>query len=210
MANLKEGVYESILKCAQKEFLDKGYEGASLRAIALSAATSTGSIYTRFGNKEQLFAAIVDPVYSELKRLFIDMQEVFHQFDAETQENRLDDYCERSALSLIDFLYQHPLEIELLLQASGGTPYERFMDELIEIEVAYTYKYMEATNCGNSPCGDVMETLLHMVTTSYFNGLFEIFRHHMPKDQGLRYSKLLGIYHRAGFEKIFFSKEAGQ
>lgn len=59
MAKQIEGVYENIIACATKEFLNKGYADASLRTIATEAHTTTGSIYTRFGDKEGLFEAIV-------------------------------------------------------------------------------------------------------------------------------------------------------
>lgn len=49
MAKQIEGVYDAVLACAKEEFLDKGYQEASLRTIAQKAGTSTGSIYTRFG-----------------------------------------------------------------------------------------------------------------------------------------------------------------
>lgn len=55
MAKQIEGVYENIIACATKEFLNKGYVDASLRTIATEAHTTTGSIYTRFGDKEGLF-----------------------------------------------------------------------------------------------------------------------------------------------------------
>lgn len=55
MAKQIEGVYENIIACATKEFLNKGYADASLRTIATEAHTTTGSIYTRFGDKEGLF-----------------------------------------------------------------------------------------------------------------------------------------------------------
>ena len=48
MAKQREGVYERIIECARKEFLEKGYMDASLRTIATQAGTTTGSIYTRF------------------------------------------------------------------------------------------------------------------------------------------------------------------
>lgn len=54
MAKQIEGVYENIIACATKEFLNKGYADASLRTIATEAHTTTGSIYTRFGDKEGL------------------------------------------------------------------------------------------------------------------------------------------------------------
>lgn len=46
MAKQIEGVYENIIACATKEFLNKGYADASLRTIAAEAHTTTGSIYT--------------------------------------------------------------------------------------------------------------------------------------------------------------------
>ena len=39
---------------APKRIFEKGYKDASLRTIAQEANTSTGSIYTRFGDKEGL------------------------------------------------------------------------------------------------------------------------------------------------------------
>ncbi len=51
MAKQIEGVYERILECAKKEFLEKGYMDASLRTIAAEAETSTNSIYVRFKDK---------------------------------------------------------------------------------------------------------------------------------------------------------------
>ena len=59
MAKQIEGVYERILACAKKEFLQMGFAEASLRVIASEAQTTTGSIYTRFGDKQGLFEAIV-------------------------------------------------------------------------------------------------------------------------------------------------------
>lgn len=56
-----EGVSEKIETCAKKEFLDKGYVDASLHTIAAEAGTTTGSIYSRYGGKEGLFSALVEP-----------------------------------------------------------------------------------------------------------------------------------------------------
>ena len=67
MAKQKPGVYDRVLECAKDEFLSKGFLDASLRAIAQEAGTSTCSIYTRFGDKEGLFRAIVEPVVDQFK-----------------------------------------------------------------------------------------------------------------------------------------------
>lgn len=85
MAKQIEGVYERILECAKKEFLEKDYTDASLRTIAPEADTSTNSIYVRFKDKEGLFAAIMEPVSEEFMSRCLNIQETFHKFDSETQ-----------------------------------------------------------------------------------------------------------------------------
>ena len=77
MAKQIEGVYENIIACATKEFLNKGYADASLRTIAAEAHTTTGSIYTRFGDKEGLFEAIVGEHYTKVMQMYKAAQEEF-------------------------------------------------------------------------------------------------------------------------------------
>ena len=72
-----EGVSEKILACAREEFLEKGYSDASLRTIAAKADVTTGSIYSRFGGKEGLFSAIVQPAADEFTDIFLRTQEEF-------------------------------------------------------------------------------------------------------------------------------------
>ena len=72
-----------------------------------------------------------------------------------------------------------------------------------EIEVSYTYKYMEVIGCESVRSGQVTEDLIHIVTTAYFNGMFEPVRHRMDKARALHYIRQLNRYHMAGFETIF-------
>ena len=99
MAKQKPGVYDRVLECAKDEFLSKGFLDASLRAIAQEAGTSTGSIYTRFGDKEGLFRAIVEPVVDEFRAMFREIQESFHQLDGETQKAEMGQYTAPSTCS---------------------------------------------------------------------------------------------------------------
>lgn len=85
MAKQIEGVSEKIIAVAKQEFLEKGYVYASLRIIASAAGTSTNSIYVRFGDKEGLFSAIVEPVLNEMVERFLKIQERFHQMSPDEQ-----------------------------------------------------------------------------------------------------------------------------
>lgn len=50
---------ERIYASAKKEFLEKGFQGASLRNIVKSAGVTTGAFYGYYDSKEKLFDALV-------------------------------------------------------------------------------------------------------------------------------------------------------
>lgn len=204
MAKQIEGVYERIVECAKKEFLANGYKDASLRVIAANAGTTTGSIYTRFKDKEGLFRAIVESVVDGMREIFLNVQETFHQLEPQKQETIMSQYIADNIDRLLDYIYDHFEEFQLLLDASYGTRYQNFVDELAQIEVDYTYKYMEVIGCGSIVSGVVTEDFLHIVTTAYFDSMFEIVRHDMDKDSAKKYLHMLQKYHEAGFDTIFW------
>lgn len=203
MAKQIEGVAERILAAAKREFLEKGYVDASLRTIAAAADTSTNSIYVRFGDKEGLFSAIVEPVLSEMTERFIKIQEQFHQMDRAAQAARMPEYSDRGTAALLDYMYTHLDAFRLLLDASYGTRFHNFVDELVRIEVEYTYKYMETVGYPANFGDALTEKLLHIVTTSRFESIFEVIRHGMSREEAAEYIQLLSRYHRTGFLAIF-------
>ena len=203
MARQIEGVAERIVDAAKREFLDKGYVDASLRTIAAEADTSTNSIYVRFGDKEGLFSAIVEPVLNEMTERFIRIQERFHLMTPEEQAERMPKYADGGTSELIDYMYEHLEEFRLLLDASYGTRFHNFVDELVRIEVEYTYKFMETVGYSDKFGDAVTQKLLHIVTTSRFESIFEIIRHGMSREEATEYIELLSRYHRCGFIEIF-------
>lgn len=87
--------------------------------------------------------------------------------------------------------------------ASYGTRFHNFVDQLVRIEVEYTYKYMETVGYP-ARFGDALtEKLLHIVTTSRFESIFEVIRHGMSREEAAEYIQLLSRYHRTGFVAIF-------
>lgn len=206
MAKQIEGVSERILACARGEFLDKGFTGASLRTIAAAAGTSANSIYVRFGDKEGLFSAIVEPVLNEMTERFLKILEEFHQMDRAEQAAHMAQYADGDTLELVEYMYEHLDEFRLLLDASYGTRFHNFVDALVRIEVEYTGKYIEIVGYP-AQLGDALtEKLLHIVTTSRFESIFEVIRHGMSRAEAIEYIRLLSRYHRAAFFAIFGSQ----
>ena len=203
MAKLKEGVYEKIIDCAKKEFLEKGFKDASLRVIAKNAQTSTSSIYTRFKDKEGLFDAIVQPVVSEFENYFCNQHEIFHEIDATKQDALKYDFTSECYDDMIDYIYDHFDEFTLLLKCSYGTKAADFIERLVDVEVAYTIKFIEAIGNDAIEKGRANRSFLHVVTKSYFTSVFEIVFQSMKKEEATHYIQRLRNFYSAGYETIY-------
>ncbi|MCT4595316.1 MAG: TetR/AcrR family transcriptional regulator [Anaeromicrobium sp.] len=203
MAKQIEGVYEKVITVAKSEFLQNGFQRASLRTIATKGGTTTGSIYTRFGDKEGLFLAIVEPFATKLLAMFIEIQENFHNFSRKDQREQMCEYTSHSVDNMIDFMYEHLGECKLLLEGSQGTKFENFTDDFISIEEEYTHKYIETVGCEICENLKFLKDIVHMITTAYFESFFEVIRHNMEKEEAKKYIKVLSNYHLAGFEAVF-------
>lgn len=193
-----EGVSEKILACAKEEFLEKGYSEASLRTIAAKADTTTGSIYSRFRDKEGLFDALVKPAADGLIQIFLQIQETFHAAKAEEQPKLLEQYTVSGMDGMLDYVYDHFDEFRLLLDASYGTRYQDFVEHLVDIETEYTYKYMEAT-ASLQDGSEITEEFVHITARAMFDSMFEVVRHRMDRDTARKYIHMLEKYHYGGW-----------
>jgi len=58
---------QRILASARKEFADKGFAGARTEGIVRAAGVNPNLLYHYFGSKEQLFVAVMEDVYSDVR-----------------------------------------------------------------------------------------------------------------------------------------------
>ena len=59
MKTKDQSINLKIFQCAKSEFMDKGFADASMRRIAEKAGVTTGMLYSRFADKEEIFAELV-------------------------------------------------------------------------------------------------------------------------------------------------------
>ena len=203
MSKLVEGVSEKIEACAKKEFMEKGYMDASLRTIAAEAGTTTGSIYSRYGGKEGLFSAIVEPAAKEFVEIFKNIQENFHAIDAEKQAESLDDVTMNGMKQMVEYIYAHFEEFQLLVGGAYGTKFQNFVEHLVEIETEYTFKFMKVIGVEPKKGKPVTKDFMHIMNKALFESFFEIVRHNMSKEDALEYVNMLEKYHSAGWNIIY-------
>ena len=194
---------ERIIEQAMHMFVSQGIKSVRMDDIAQQLGVSKRTLYELFGDKEGLFSALVAPVAGALKEMFLDIQERFHNFDASVQEQEMGNYTQTQQMAMLDYIYDHFEIFQILLEGAEGTRFAHFVDELVEIEVDYTYKYMAVIGCESVKRGIVTEEFIHIIVTAYFNGMFEVVRHEMTKEAAIKYIRLLNRYHMKGFETVF-------
>lgn len=92
-----EAVKADILKVATEEFATSGYAGARVNLIAERTATSKRMLYYYFGDKEQLYRAVLEAAYREIR--------------IGEQDLSLEDSSPKEALSrLVEFTFRHHAE----------------------------------------------------------------------------------------------------
>lgn len=202
MANQIEGVYENILRCAEKEFLTLGFQDASLRSIAQNAGTSTSSIYTRFGDKLGLFEVLVSPITRELKDWFQAVHESFSLLPPQEQRKTAFVYSDESMPRFMAYVYDHFDVFKLLLTSAEGTPYRDFVHDLVTIEVDYTLRFMEMSGNDALTAGHATLDLIHMLSSAYFNGILETVRHDMDREEAIAYARQMQRFFRAGWKDL--------
>ncbi len=123
---------QKLIDSAKREFLEKGYSKASLRSICADAGVTTGALYFFFENKEDLFAAIVDPPLAGLKEILIQhfKEDIEEMSGIDSPEGIVMDHTEISD-KIVGYIYKNYDSFMLLLTATENTVYENVVDEFV-------------------------------------------------------------------------------
>ena len=123
-----------LIEAAKKEFLEKGYNKASLRNICAKAGMTTGALYFFFSNKEDLYESIVNPPIEELKRMIIEHYKEDSEFLA--NQNSLDmgniDHSDIAEM-IVKHIYKNYDSFILLLSGSKEDALDKEIDEFVEL-----------------------------------------------------------------------------
>lgn len=202
MRKKDELAIDKILECAKKEFLEKGFEGASMRNIAENAGYTTGMLYGRFADKGELFSAIVKEPADRLYSYYAGVQKEFARLAPEKQFKDMHIYVDARIDEMLDIVYSNFDEFKLIISKSKGNEYENYVDSLIKIETDNTVRFVNELNAAGIKVNEVRADLSHILATAMFNGMFEVVEHDFSKEDARQYIKQLQYFFNAGWDKI--------
>lgn len=202
MEEKSNGTLEKIHEAAMAEFLDKGFQGASLRQIVKNAGVTTGAFYGYFSSKEALFASIVEPHAAALMGRFMEAQTSFSELPEQEQPEHMGLESSQCVHWMVDYICDHREPVKLLLTRSEGTSYEHFVHNMVEMEVEYTLQYIEVLRRLGKDIPMLDKSLCHIIASGMMSGIFEIVIHDMPREQALRDVDQLRDFYTAGWLKL--------
>ena len=191
-----------ILECAKEEFMEKGFEGASMRAIAERAGYTTGMLYGRFADKSQLFRELVSAAADRLFGYFSGVEDAFAAFPADRQYREMHSYVGEKVDVMMDIIYDNFDAFKLIVCKSAGSGYEYYIDQMIEIETKNTMRFIRALNEAGIPINEVRADLSHMLSSAMFNGIFEVVAHDLPREEAKHYVVQVEEFFNAGWDKL--------
>lgn len=191
-----------IHEAAKAEFMEKGYEKASLRNIVRSLGITTGAFYGYYKSKEELFEAIVGEHYDYFLNIFKEAQEDFAALPYNEQSEVMGQFSGRCMYEMLYYSYGHLEEFKLILNRSEGTRFSGLIEEMVRIEEEGTDRYISVLKELGRPVPDIDKRLEHILITGMFSTFLELIVHEMPLNEAEAYLKQMREFYTAGWMRI--------
>ena len=173
----KNDTYTEILKNAKTEFLQKGFEKASMRSIAAMTGITAGALYKHFPSKAAIFEALVQPLITQTLSIGTDFSDVaVHLFETKGSA-AIKEAIYVSLQNLFTFVYSHFDEFKLLFNRSAGTKYENVRHEFVMADVAACKKFIGDLKQRGINVRPLNDEQLHLIYSAALTPFFEIITH---------------------------------
>ena len=197
---------EKLLVSARKEFLEKGFEKASLRKICTDAGLTTGAVYFFFQDKNGLFGAVVEEAVSKIQEIILrhfesEAQESFAEY--QHTENDHDAFTEE----LISALYYYYDTVLILLTKAQGSEYENFVDSVINM-VDQQYQKVAAIYASAYPDKKINEYVLHWFAHLHINAFTHLITHEPEEQKALQLIRPIMNYLIQGWTDLILTDKS--
>lgn len=194
-----------ILRAAKQEFFTNGFADTNVRAIAEKAGVTTGALYNLFDNKDGIFEALVSGVFDEFLAI-VTHHDVFgaENFGMKTSDlSAIIELSQYRFLKMVDFFYDNWDAMKLIVCCSKGSSYEHIFDKAIDVTERETLRLLKLDGIKMSRR---IRFFIHVMVTSHFENLKEIFYHNLKKSEAVEYILDFNIYHCAGWKQYWMEQ----
>ena len=131
-----------ILDSARREFLARGFEGASLQSICADAGVTTGALYKRYKGKADLFEAVVAPTLADIRALEEEAKRRDYALMDDKNLRELWALSEDIHRQWMIYFYERYEGMRLLLCCAEGTAYANFLHDFVARNTALCMEFV--------------------------------------------------------------------
>ena len=187
-----------ITNAAFKEFLQKGYRGASLRKIAGAAGVTVGAIQIRYRSKDELFVCLLKPLLDDIKIVFENTKaDYFTETDTDIL-TKLKESMKNESVAIIRLIFDHYEQAVLLLCRSAGSSLEQYFDAVVQSKIKESVTFFREAG------GHLIdEKLLGLLISAQFDDYRRIVSECPDRETAEKYMDSLMTYHSGGWTALF-------
>lgn len=197
MANRDHSLDDGIIQAAYSEFLAYGFQKASVHKIAEKAGVTTGAIYTRYKNKDALFASLLQNFFETMRTLFTPIAEEYEKAKRSAQPEDILRAINAEEQVYFRLLTEHYDECTLFFSRSDGSSVETTLNELMQQKTEQTVAFFRSVY-GKAPNEDAIRLLIG----SHFWYFRQLLNEHLEEDRMFACLRSILDFFNAGWRQL--------
>lgn len=141
MATKDHSLDEGIVKAAYSEFLEHGFQKASIHKIAEKAGVTTGAIYTRYKSKDALFVSFLQPFFAVYQSFFAPAAAEYEKARGSRSVEALCSAIRFEEELYVRLLTEHYDDCTLFFCKSDGSSIEAMLKDTMEAKAQTTVQF---------------------------------------------------------------------
>ena len=101
------------------------------------------------------------------------------------------------------FFFEYFSEFKLLITGAPGNYYQEFLEGLVQLDTDCTKKFLIQVGSKALAEGRVTDGFLHVVSSAFYSGIFEVVIHDMPMEEAKNYINELRTFYGNGWKEYY-------
>lgn len=196
----KTASHVRVMAAASEEFLEYGFEKASMRRVGERCGFTAAGLYRHCRDKEDLFEQLVAPAVERIKAW---MDTHLTKYLAAVQDEGNLQWQDSWVDMMREIVYPHMDDYYLLLTCSSGTKYENFLHDLTQTAQERTLRYLPVLREKGLAIREISPMEMHLLFSAYVTALFEPVIHRYTLDESMRCLETVEAFFLPGWKALF-------
>ena len=195
----KTDTHLKVLAAARDEFMEYGYDKASMRRIGERCDMTAAGLYRHCRDKADLFGELVSPSIQKIEAWI----EAHVNRSIRTMETKTVDLWKDSEIDMMrDLIYPNMEEYRLLLTKAQGSPYETFLHDLTERQQKKMLSFLPMLREKGYVPKEIDAKELYLLLSAYTTAMFEPVVHGYTEEEAYRCLETLEAFFLPGWKQI--------